>query len=77
MDNSGRHFIRLVFCSGFLSAFGGLLPLSVEGYFVSCWQRVNVLLGAIGSLVFLDIAAFTHGRRIIAHFLPMAIQNCF
>ena len=34
-----------------------------------------MLLGAIGFLVLLYIAAFTHGRRIIAHFLPMAIDN--
>ena len=66
---------QVVFCSGFTSAFGGLLPLSVQGHFVYCWQRVNVLLGAIGFLVLLYIAAFTHGRRIIAHFLPMAIYK--
>ena len=75
MDKLGRHFIRLVFCSGFFSAFGGLLPLSVQGHFVYCCQGFNVPLAAIGSLVLLYIAAFTHGRRIIAHFLSMAIYK--
>src|SRR5438874_1288468 len=73
LDKTVEKLVRqVVLCSGFISAFGGLLPLSVQGYFVYCWQRVKVPLAAIGSLVLLYIAAFTHGRRIIAHFVPMA-----
>ncbi len=66
--------MRLVFCPGFTSVFGGLLPLSVQGHFVYCWQGINEPLAAIGTLVLLYIAAFTHGRDIIADFFLLAID---